>query len=76
MEEHADTLPELTGNPRKDMSAFRKSKSYAFGISMLKYYAPRNRKLIRFFEENEETPARFDRMMLNLKIITSNAKKN
>lgn len=41
-------LPEVSGNKQKDLQVFRKSKSIDFGIQLLEYYVPKNRRLIDY----------------------------
>lgn len=41
-------LPEITGDRKNDLQAYRKSKGVDFGIKLLEYYVPRNTRLIEY----------------------------
>lgn len=44
--ENNPELLEITGDRKKDLQVYRKSRNVDFGIKLLEYYVPRNTRLI------------------------------
>jgi hypothetical protein len=57
----------ITGDPKKDLKSFRKSKDYEYGIKLIEFYAPKNLNLIEYFKTKKD----INYLEFNLKIITN-----
>lgn len=55
----------ITGDPKTDFTAYKKSKNYDFGIKMIEHYAPNNLNLIEYLKTTQDK----NYLLYNLKVI-------